>query len=92
MQCEQKNLKTLLNLKDEQLLLYENKTLDLITENEDLTIKQEELKRQAYLLEEENMYIKAVKSAASAETRSLATETYIQVLQQETQTPQQQQQ
>ena len=70
MQCEQKNLKTLLNLKDEQLLLYENKTLDLITENEDLTIKQEELKRQAYLLEEENMYIKAVKSAASAETRS----------------------
>jgi len=38
-QCEAKNLKLLLNLKDDQLQMYEAKNQDLIIENEDLQYK-----------------------------------------------------
>ncbi|CDW81765.1 UNKNOWN [Stylonychia lemnae] len=59
-QCEAKNLKLLLNLKDDQIQMYDSKNQDLINENEELQYKQEDYKQKMEAFEEDNLYLKAI--------------------------------
>lgn len=59
-QCEAKNLKLLLNLKDDQLHLYESKTEELQSENEEIHREMEEMRSKIEIYEEENIYLRAI--------------------------------
>ena len=40
--------------------LFENKTIELISENDELTLKFDEIKQKCDFIEEENLYLKAI--------------------------------
>jgi hypothetical protein len=53
-QCEAKNLKLLLNLKEEQLMIYETKNIELESMNESLSETMERMKAKMRNLEIDN--------------------------------------
>lgn len=59
-QSEAKNLKLLLNLKEEQISMYEAKAVNLAGENEDLVLQLEDIRTKSIELEEENCQLKSI--------------------------------
>jgi hypothetical protein len=57
-QCEAKNLKLLLNLKDEQIQMYEAKSHEIALENNDLILQLEDSQTRQSSIEEENAYLR----------------------------------